>query len=70
MQFDFVCDVEDDDGMATLPDLEPVEDLMRDFADWIYHQLREAYDYQMSDEACKEAIEANEYTFDEDGERL
>ena len=40
-----------------------------DFADWIYRSLEEEYDYQMSDERVDETIRANEYEFDENGER-
>jgi hypothetical protein len=43
--------------------------LMRDFADWIYSQLRKEYEYQISDEVVDEALRANEYEFTEDGER-
>lgn len=42
--------------------------LMRDFADWIYKQLEKEHDYQMSAEAIDEAIIANAYEFNEDGE--
>lgn len=54
-------------------DLGPTEgcviQLMRDFADWIYKQLNNEYDYQNSDEQVDESIRANEYEFDEDGKR-
>lgn len=54
-------------------DIGPTEDhiiqLMRDFADWIYKQLNNEYDYQNSDEQVDESIKANEYEFDEDGKR-
>ena len=42
-------------------------DLMRSFADWIYQQLREEYEFLTSDEQIDEAICANEYEFTEDG---
>ena len=48
---------------------EEITQLMRDFADWIYDRLESEYDYQTSDEAVEEAIRANEYEFDEEGER-
>jgi len=35
----------------------------------IYRQLEDEYEYQMSDEAVAEAIECNEYDFNEEGER-
>ena len=42
---------------------------MRDFARWIYGQLRAEYVYLSSDEAVDETIRANEYEFLEDGRR-
>lgn len=48
---------------------EELTQLLRDFADWIYKQLNSEYDYRMSDEAVDEAIESNEYEFNEDGSR-
>ena len=48
---------------------EEITQLMRDFADWIYDRLESEYDYRTSDEAVEEAIRANEYEFDENGER-
>ena len=47
---------------------DDIRQLMRDFADWIYGRLSDEYDYQTSDEAVEEAIRANEYEFDENGE--
>lgn len=41
--------------------------LFRDFADWIYENLRKEYDYQTSDEAIAEAFETNEVYFLADG---
>lgn len=41
-----------------------------DFADWIYAQLEAEHDYLLSDEAIEESIEANDLTFDEDGNEL
>lgn len=41
---------------------------LKDFADWIYRMLESEYDYQNSDEAVEESIEANEYEFTEEGE--
>ena len=48
---------------------DDIRQLMRDFADWIYERLSDEYDYQTSDSAVEETIRANEYEFDEDGER-
>ena len=45
-----------------------VEECLRDFADWIYKQLENEYDYRTSEEACREAIEANNYEFTEKGD--
>lgn len=49
---------------------DDIRQLMRDFADWVYNQLEKEYEYLTSDEAVEEAIRANEYEFDEDGERV
>lgn len=46
-----------------------VTEVMRDFADWIYKQLRNEYDFQMKDETVDENIRCNEYTFTVDGKR-
>lgn len=48
---------------------QQVTRLLRDFADWIYRQLRDEYEYLMSDESVDESIRANDYTFDKSGER-
>lgn len=48
---------------------EDIRQLMRDFADWIYDQLKKEYNWLTSDEQVEESIRANEYTFDEDGNR-
>ena len=62
-------DVERQDEKETPADAEEtVKECLRDFADWIYKQLEAEYDYRTSEEACREAIEANEYEFDEKGE--
>ena len=46
---------------------EDLGDILDDFAHWARILLRDEYDYLTSDEAVKEAIEANEYEFTEDG---
>ncbi len=62
-------DVDRYDGLTMTEDAEDiVSELMRDFADWIYRQLLAEFDYQSSDEAIDETIEANEYEFTENGE--
>lgn len=57
-------------GAYRTDDADPVDEdsinqIVSDFADWIYRALEKEYDYQMSDEA----IRVNEYEFDEEGER-
>lgn len=48
---------------------EAIDQLMRDFADWIYSQLEKQWEYVNSDENVDESIRINEYEFDEDGNR-
>lgn len=48
---------------------DDIRQLMRDFADWIYKQLENEWEYQNSDEQVTESIRANEYEFTENGER-
>lgn len=47
-----------------------IEEALRDFMRWIYKQLKTEWDYQNSDEQVGETLEANEYEFDEDGNRF
>lgn len=47
---------------------EEITQLLRDFADWIYSQLENEYEYQTGEEAALETIEANNYDFTKDGE--
>lgn len=47
-----------------------IEDSARKFADEIYNNLEEEYEYITSDEYIMELCHANEYMFDEDGELL
>jgi hypothetical protein len=42
-------------------------ELFRDFADWIYKNLREEYDFMTSDPVIEEAFDANGVAFDADG---
>lgn len=49
---------------------EEVLDCMRCFANWIYRNLENQYEYENSDEVIEENIRANTYEFDEDGERV
>lgn len=59
--------------MRTSVDAYRAEDdanqIVSDFADWIYRSLEKEYDYQMSEECVDEGIRANEYEFDEEGNR-
>lgn len=48
----------------------PVQDLARDFAQWIYRSLEREWDYMNADEQVDESIIANEYTFTVDGRRF
>lgn len=54
-----------------IPDsvIDDTTQLLRDFADWIYSMLDAENDHLNSDEQVDEMIEANQYTFDEDGNR-
>ena len=49
-------------------DEESLKQLLRDFADWIYSELEDEYDYLTSDEAVVESLTANEVEFTEDGQ--
>lgn len=63
-------DVERNDGVEMSDvDIDTVKDLLLDFANWIHHQLEAQYDYVQSDEAVADTIRANEYEFDEEGNR-
>lgn len=44
--------------------------LMRDFADWIYEGLKAEYESRQENEYVDDNIIANEYEFDEDGNRI
>lgn len=55
-----------EDNYREIPDKD-VEEAMRDFAHWMFKQLRNEYEYHNSDEYIRETCEANEYEFDEKG---
>lgn len=55
------------DERVTADIADEIQELMRDFANWIYRQLEAEYYYQMSDDVVDEGITANEYEFDETG---
>ncbi len=59
---------EDNDRLSST-DAETVSELLHDFAHWIETQLTAEWDYRHSDEVVDEEIIANEYDFDEDGQR-
>jgi hypothetical protein len=62
-----IVEVEDrEDNYREIPDKD-VEEAMRDFAHWMFKQLRDEYEYLNSDEYISETCEANEYEFDENG---
>lgn len=50
-------------------DEDTIVQLLRDFADWIYDQLEKEHDYQTEDAQIEESLRANEYEFDEEGNR-
>ena len=47
---------------------DTIIELLRDYMQWIYGQLKKEYEYQTSEEAIIETINANDYEFTEDGE--
>jgi hypothetical protein len=65
-----VWNSEDYDETQDLLDGEAIEGAFDAFADWIQARLQDDYDYLTSDEAIEESIIANEYDFDEEGERV
>lgn len=60
----------DDDDTDENDTTSQVEETLRDFARWIYSRLEQEHDYLLSDEVVDESIAANEYEFDEDGDRV
>ncbi len=62
-------DVNEYDDYAAAADTdEQLCEVLRDFMNWIYRSLEKEYEYQTSEEAIREGIEANEYDFTADGE--
>lgn len=56
-----------DDEYRDIGDAEDnITESLRAFADWIYKQLEQAYDYENSEENITETIIANEYEFNVD----
>lgn len=68
MEFEFDNDSDDDYDVAAVEKL--VSEALRGFADWIYRQLEQEYEYRTSEEAVSELMEANEYTFTAAGKRF
>jgi hypothetical protein len=60
-------DVSSQDDYLGDGDDEAITQLMRDFADWIYRQLKAESDYQNADDTVEGNITANEYDFNADG---
>jgi hypothetical protein len=65
-----VYDSDDDYDAQQMLDGKAIEKAFDAFADWIQARLQDDYDYLTSDEAIEETIIANEYDFDEEGERV
>lgn len=57
-----------DNDWLTSDDAKAVEELFKDFAQWIYKYIAAEWDHRMSDEYVDDAITANEYTFTVTGE--
>lgn len=57
--------------LGNLEDIEgDIEEALRDFANWMYGKLENEYTYQTSNDIVDENIEANEYEFYKNGERV
>ena len=46
---------------------QTVNDVLRNFADWIYNNLQTEYEWLSSEEQLIESVQANGYLFDENG---
>lgn len=59
------------DGREDVPreDAEEIEEALRDFARWIYNQLRREDEYRMSDEGVNDYLANGDEEFTEDGRR-
>jgi len=73
MAVDVACADDGDYGINAdsliIDDEKELTQILRRFANWIYRQLEQAYDYNMSDESVDENIRINEYEFNETGKR-
>jgi hypothetical protein len=59
-----------DDPAMPNDDVDTLEEIVSGAAHWCYKQLEDNYEYDTGDEAAVEGIEANDYDFDREGERL
>ena len=51
--------------------IEPMlNEMVSEAAHWCYKQLEDNYEYDTGDEAAESGIEANEYDFNREGERI
>lgn len=57
-----------DDIDVSESDCETMVECLRDFARWIYRQLKAQWEYLNSDESIDESIRINEYEFTESGD--
>lgn len=67
---DFTVNVSDDDSPEAGDASEALEEVSKDAMRWIYRQLESDYNWHNADEQVDESIEANRYTFTEDGKRF
>lgn len=58
-----------DDTSACETAHDGISEPLKDFAHWIYRDLERSYEYLISDDAVREAIESNEIEFTETGAR-
>ena len=59
----------DEETSVPVDDERELLNALRDFANWIYRELEDAYNHDNSDEHVDETIRANEYEFYADGRR-
>lgn len=63
------CEIEDSAREVTVEDERELQEIFRRLSRWLYGRLRDENDYLTSEEQIADAMEANEYTFREDGTR-
>jgi hypothetical protein len=64
-----VCTEHPDESRDIGASADAIRDALRKFADWIYSMLQSEFEYRTADEQVDESLQANEYTFTEEGER-